>query len=553
MRIKTHIRNAVIAAVSPFPLRGRGLLLLLLPLLAGIPPARAQEKHVALVVGCQAYGKNYDLPTPRADAEAVAKALQNVGWDVKIVQDPTSNGLRAALQTFGKKLDKNTAAFFYFSGHGFSKEGIAYLAAADTAFSDNEKSVFSTCIPETEVVDTMAKAKTRVVLLNSDRIPFMPNKSILENVSLEPTFASETLVAYDNTIGQSGYEIPGQFLNPYARRFAEGVEKSGETFVSLFKRIGPLVAADVKKAGGKQVPQYRSKLTGDLLIAANAPAPVPVTPVYKPDTGGAGEKYALLIGVEKYESPEIRALSFTLRDVSALKQTLPQSGFAPSHIFAMTSDLPRTSVDYPSNVNIVQRLDSFSRKLGPSDTLLIYFSGHGFQEQEGGQNFLGSVNANVSSPAALKITAVSLETLRDALKGLKASQLILIMDCCRNNPFTRDASKGGTDTNKRTASFTKDLTLVSDSVSRKTGTAILFACQEGQRSWEDEDAKQGAFTVFLMEGLRGKAARSGSLTMNDLGSYIETRMKEWSIRSGHDQSPDYNQYNRANIVLKTAP
>ena len=533
-------------------------LLLILPLFAAIP-ARGQEitRRVALVVGCQDYGSR-SLQTPRANAVAVGYALKTQGWDVETLQDPSNKTLRAALQTFGAKLSPKTVAFFYFSGHGFSHEGVAYLAGASTDFTQSEKTLFAACVPETEVVKAMGRAQTRIVVLNSDRIPLDPNKSIFETLSLSPMYPAGTLVAYDNKAGQSGLEF-SQPLNPYARLLSGGIRKNGAAFVALLQSIGAGVAAEAKAAGGTQTPQISNYLSGDLMIAANTPAPKPApvivnndpkpAPVYKPDPAGSGEKYALLIGVEKYQSRDIRPLSFTLRDVNALQKTLPASGFAPSHIFAMTSDLPPISVDYPSNVNIIKRLDSFSRKLQPNDTLLIYFSGHGFQEENGGQNFWGSVNADVSSLATLKITAVSLEALRDALKGLKAAQLILIMDCCRNNPFTRDTSKGGTDSNKRTSGFTKDLVLVSDTVSKKTGTAILFACQEGQRSWEDETARQGAFTVFLLEGLRGKAARGGSLSMNDLGSYIETRMKDWSIRTGHDQSPDYNQYNRANIIL----
>ena len=332
----------------------------------------------------------------------------------------------------------------------------------------------------------------------------------------------------------------------------------------MFQWIGLLVSTLTEN---KQVPDLQTSFKTDFLTAAspagppvfvkNDPKPTPpVRPMVPPvapkpiAANEMGEKWALLIGVEQYQSDDIRPLNFTLRDVAALQKTLPLTGFAPDHILAMTSDLPNKNLNYPTNTNILKRLKTLKKQLNPDDTLLIYFSGHGFQEQEGGQNFLGSVNADVTDSALLKKTTVSIEELREALGGLQASQLILIMDCCRNNPFKKDASKGGTDANTRTSSFSRDLSLVSDSVGKKIGTAILFACQEGQRSWEDPDAQQGAFTLFLLEALQGKATRDGTLTVTDLAGYVEKRMKAWCIKTGKDQRPDYEQHNRARIVIQ---
>ncbi|MDH7569551.1 MAG: caspase family protein, partial [Armatimonadota bacterium] len=90
----------------------------------------------------------------------------------------------------------------------------------------------------------------------------------------------------------------------------------------------------------------------------------------------AGTQWALLIGVEKYENPMISPLRFAVSDVKALGEALVEVGFPKEKVLVMTSDLPRESPLYPTNMNVMQVLSDLAKKVQPEDTFLFFFSGH---------------------------------------------------------------------------------------------------------------------------------------------------------------------------------
>ena len=52
--------------------------------------------------------------------------------------------------------------------------------------------------------------------------------------------------------------------------------------------------------------------------------------------GAKGEKYALLVGVRQYETPDLRALKYSESDVEELAKVLIKSGYRPENVKLMT-------------------------------------------------------------------------------------------------------------------------------------------------------------------------------------------------------------------------
>src|SRR5688572_5886591 len=70
----------------------------------------------------------------------------------------------------------------------------------------------------------------------------------------------------------------------------------------------------------------------------------------------AGQKWALLVGINDYENDEITDLRFTVRDVKAVADSLATTaGFPADNVFVMTSDIPGGG-DRPTNLNVLKRL-----------------------------------------------------------------------------------------------------------------------------------------------------------------------------------------------------
>jgi uncharacterized caspase-like protein len=63
----------------------------------------------------------------------------------------------------------------------------------------------------------------------------------------------------------------------------------------------------------------------------------------------------------------------------------------------------------------------------------------------------------------------------------------------------------------------------------------LWSCPERQSSYEREDVDHGAFTYFLLEGLKGGAdgsnetgVKDGVVTTTELAQYASTQTAEWA-------------------------
>lgn len=100
-------------------------------------PARAADR-VALVIGEGAYQATPSRPWAGEDANAIAAALREIGYEVTERYDLSGQALHDAVIAFGDESRQAKIAVAYFSGHAFRLGGVDYLAAtnADPASTD---------------------------------------------------------------------------------------------------------------------------------------------------------------------------------------------------------------------------------------------------------------------------------------------------------------------------------------------------------------------------------------------------------------------------------
>lgn len=94
----------------------------------------AEAKRFALVIGNAAYGENLALDNPGNDAEAMASALQALGFTVFKHKDLELERMEEALFQFAGQIDKETLAIFFFAGHGIQAGGVNYLIPINASF-----------------------------------------------------------------------------------------------------------------------------------------------------------------------------------------------------------------------------------------------------------------------------------------------------------------------------------------------------------------------------------------------------------------------------------
>src|SRR5688500_7077092 len=90
-----------------------------------------------------------------------------------------------------------------------------------------------------------------------------------------------------------------------------------------------------------------------------------------------GKRYALVVGIDDSQNESVVDLKCATNDAKLLKDTLVKEGqFKEDNIFLLSSDA--TGEDKkPSLTNIVFRLEWLREIVGPGDTMVFYFAGHG--------------------------------------------------------------------------------------------------------------------------------------------------------------------------------
>jgi hypothetical protein len=127
-------------------------------------------------------------------------------------------------------------------------------------------------------------------------------------------------------------------------------------------------------------------------------------------------------------------------------------------------------------------LMEFSREVAGADLGAFYFAGHG--TEVGGRNFLIPVDATLSSPAALDVEAIALDTVLSQLSGVRRLKLV-ILDACRNNPFALSGAK---------RSVTRGLARIEP----EDNTLIAYAAKDGTTADDGPGRLHSPFTEALL-------------------------------------------------------
>ena len=193
--------------------------------------------------------------------------------------------------------------------------------------------------------------------------------------------------------------------------------------------------------------------------------------VQRPSQAGTNAKrIALIIGNGAYtNAPPLKNPPNDARDMA---KTLRELGF-----------------DVTSGIDVNQRdfkrlVREFGQKLKSGGSGLFYYAGHGVQSK--GRNFLIPVDADIQSEAEVEDTAVDVNLVLGYMDDAQNGLNIVILDACRNNPFSR--------------SFRSATTGLAQ-VDAPTGTLIAYATAPG-RVASDGQGENGLYTSQLLRQMR---------------------------------------------------
>jgi tetratricopeptide (TPR) repeat protein len=238
------------------------------------------------------------------------------------------------------------------------------------------------------------------------------------------------------------------------------------------------------------------------------------------------KRWALVIGVDKYQDPQISPLKGSDNDARLIADALVRyAGFPQDQVILLSTDQPLER--QPTRVNILRRLSNLSTAVPKDGLLLISFAGHGMER--GGQAFLLPADAQVSDQISfLEETAISVNRVKERIKETGVGQVVVLLDACRNDPGGRADAP-----NNLSAAYTNGFNF--DIRNREVQAfATVYATGIGQRAYEYTEKKQGYFSWAIVEGLKGGAANDkGEVTLSQLVKYVqETVPKRLAIDLG---------------------
>lgn len=138
-------------------------------------------------------------------------------------------------------------------------------------------------------------------------------------------------------------------------------------------------------------------------------------------------KQALIIGNSDYDT--FSSLKNPVNDTRAIKTFLESKGF---YVF------------YFENGNLREmkkRLRLFSKRLKERGGVgLFYFAGHGLEVE--GKNYLIPSDANIPDKDEAEYASLPVHLVIDKMENAQNRLNILILDACRNDPFSRSGAGG---------------------------------------------------------------------------------------------------------------
>ena len=245
----------------------------------------------------------------------------------------------------------------------------------------------------------------------------------------------------------------------------------------------------------------------------------------KPLPGNLGKRWALIVGIEGYQDPNINNLTYSIDDTRALYEVLvdpERGGFDAQHVRLLTDDAPDASLQ-PSRRNILSSLRNWLRGTQPEDMVLFYFSGHGIADRQG-KPYLVAVDSTIN---LLEDTAVSMERVNQLLNEIRAKKQVVILDSCHSGVLlnARDAQPRGD--------------IFDPLFTSAEGRMTLASCGADEQTFEDSDKGHGVFSYYLVEGLHGKADSDidGIVSATEVSNYVYNQVREWAWQNNKKQTP----------------
>ena len=189
------------------------------------------------------------------------------------------------------------------------------------------------------------------------------------------------------------------------------------------------------------------------------------------------DRVALVIGNDQYPADPLRN---AVNDAQAVAKTLSDLGFKV---------MIKTNADYAAMRGAAVE---FARVMEGATAAVFFYAGHGIQYR--GQNYLLPVDAKLTTEASIQFNAMPVSQILDTMDEAKVRHKFVILDACRNNPFSNVSTSTGL-----------------AKIQAPQGTIVSFAAAAGQVTPDGAEGANSLFTKTLIHEMRDPRLQAAAM------------------------------------------
>ena len=241
------------------------------PAAPALAPAPVMANRKALLIGNDAYANVSRLETARADANALARVLGELGYKVTLRLDLDERAMKSALRQFRSEVEGGDEVVFFFAGHGVQIGGSNYLLPTDIR-KESEEQVRDDGIPLQRVLEELAerRVKLTVAMIDACRdnpFPKAAGRSIGTRGLAPTTAATGQMVIFSAGAGQQALDRLGpQDRDPnglFTRTLLREIRTPGMRVDNVIREVRKKVVESARTIGHEQVPAIYDQVVGD--------------------------------------------------------------------------------------------------------------------------------------------------------------------------------------------------------------------------------------------------------------------------------------------------
>jgi hypothetical protein len=243
------------------------------------------------------------------------------------------------------------------------------------------------------------------------------------------------------------------------------------------------------------------------------------------------QDYAIVIGVERYLSPEVRGVPHAAADARTAADYMEKVlGVTRRNINLLTDEQATRSQIRTAVLKLV--------RAGKIRNLYVFYAGHGVPDQDAAATpYLLPFDAE---PQYLSEAGIKMSEFYGLLGRVEADRVLVMLDSCfsgeQDNAAGRSVMVAGT---RPVIPVARQAQVLRSGI--PDNTVVLTAAQGSQMAGSYDEKYHGAFSYYVFKGMQGDADLNGDGTVGvaELHSYVQDQVESTARRQdGREQTPD---------------